>query len=98
MSQRMNNDPTVGDVFRTTDTFHTANDFNGGQLGLRGDVLEAFGRREVVEVLDLTAFVAEQRERLATGGVAALLTPRERVYRPADPAVAARLRLDEWQC
>ena len=60
------------------------------QLGLRGDVLEAFGRREVVEVLDLTAFVAEQRERLATGGVAALLTPRERVYRPADPAVAAR--------
>ena len=68
------------------------------QLGLRGDVLEAFGRHELVEVLDLTAFVAEQRECLADGGVAALLTPRERVYRPADPAVAARLRLDEWQC
>ncbi len=34
---RMNNDPTVGDVFRTTDAFHTANDFNGGQLGLRSD-------------------------------------------------------------
>ena len=64
------------------------------QLGLRGDVLEAFGRHELVEVLDLTAFVAEQRERLAAGGVSALLTPRERVYRPADPTIAARLRLD----
>ena len=64
------------------------------QLGLRGDALEAFGRRELVEVLDLTAFVAEQRERLATGGLSALVTPRERVYRPADPTIAARLRLD----
>ena len=64
------------------------------QLGLRGDALEAFGRRELVEVLDLTAFVAEQRERLATGGLSALVTPRERVYRPADPTIAARLRLN----
>ena len=64
------------------------------QLGLRGDALEAFGRHELVEVLDLTAFVAEQRERLATGGLSALVTPRERVYRPADPTIAARLRLN----
>lgn len=63
------------------------------QLGLRGETLEAFGRRELVEVIDLSEFVAEQRERLASGGVAAIVTPRERVYRPADPAVAARLRL-----
>jgi hypothetical protein len=65
------------------------------QLGLRGEVLEAYGRREVVEVIDLSAFVAEQRERLAGGGVLALITPRERAYRPADPAVAAWLRLDD---
>jgi hypothetical protein len=63
------------------------------QLGLRGEVLEAFGRRELVEVIDLSEFVAEQRLRLSAGGVAALVTPRERVYRPADPAVAKRLRL-----
>jgi hypothetical protein len=63
------------------------------QLGFRGEVLEAFGRRELVEVIDLSAFVAEQRGRLASGGVSSLLTPRERVYHPADPAVAARLRL-----
>jgi hypothetical protein len=64
------------------------------QLGLRGGVLEAFGRRELVEVIDLTGFVAGQREVLAARGVSALVTPRERAYSPADPAVAARLRLD----
>ncbi len=65
------------------------------QLGLRGEVLEAFGRRELIEIIDLSAFVTEQRERLLSGGVSALVTPRERVYRPADPAVAAWLRLAE---
>jgi hypothetical protein len=63
------------------------------QLGLRGEVLEAFGRRELVEVMDLSEFVAEQRERLSSAGVSAIVTPRERVYRPADPAFAARLGL-----
>ncbi len=65
------------------------------QLGLRGKVLEAFGRRELVEVSDVSAFVAEQRGRLLSEGVSRLVTPRERVYRPADPAVAARLQLAE---
>ena len=63
------------------------------QLGLRGGVLEAFGRREVVEAIDLSAFVAEQRSVLEGRGLHDLVTPRERVYTPADPAVAARLGL-----
>lgn len=65
------------------------------QLGLRGQALEAFGQRELVEVIDLSDFVYEQRERRTRHGIAALLTPRERVYRPADATIAARLRLDE---
>jgi hypothetical protein len=65
------------------------------QLGLRGEVLEAFGQRELVEVMDVSELVAEQRERLSSGGASVLVTPRERVYRPADPAIAARLRLAE---
>ena len=63
------------------------------QLGLRGEVLEAYGRRELLEVIDLTGFVAEQRSRLEAGGVEALLIPRERVYVPTDTAVAVRLGL-----
>jgi hypothetical protein len=65
------------------------------QLGLRGDVLEAFGKRELLEVLDLTEFVSQQREQLSSGGISELMSPRERVYRPTDPAIVARLRLSE---
>jgi hypothetical protein len=61
------------------------------QLGLRGDVLEAFGRRELVEVIDLTDFVAEQRTVLTTQGISALMTPMERVYSPANLQISARL-------
>jgi hypothetical protein len=64
------------------------------QLGLRGEILESFGRRELIEVIDMSAFVAEQRATLASFGVPGLVAPCERVYRPADPAIAMRLRLD----
>jgi hypothetical protein len=64
------------------------------QIGLRGEVLEAFGRRELLEVIDLSPFVAEQRSQLNSVGWSALQTPRERVYRPDDPSLAARLRLN----
>ena len=63
------------------------------QLGLRGEVLEAFGKRELLEVIDMTEFVAEQRQRGTASRWADLLTPVERVYVPADPAVAQRLGL-----
>jgi hypothetical protein len=63
------------------------------QLGLRRDALAAMGKRELVEVLDISDFVREQRAALSSGGVSALITPRERVYRPADPEVAACLSL-----
>src|SRR5262245_57891697 len=62
------------------------------QLGLRDTTLEAFGLRELLEVIDLTDFVAEQRSRRSGPG-GTLLTPRERVYRPSDPAIAGRLGL-----
>ena len=63
------------------------------QLGLRGEALESFGRNELVEVFDLSEFVAEQRARLAYGGVSAIETPRKGVAasRPfCRVAVAAR--------
>lgn len=61
------------------------------QLGLRGAALEAFGQRELLEILDLSAFVAEQRSLLSSGSVSALLTPRERVYIPTNPSLIAQL-------
>jgi hypothetical protein len=65
------------------------------QLGLRGGVLEDFGKRELVDVIDMTEFVAEQRMRLSSLGTAGLSTPSERVYVPGDPAIAGRVMLDK---
>ncbi len=66
------------------------------QLGLRGPVLRAFATTELLEVIDLTEFVAEQRAVLSSRGTFSVLTPRERVYVPENPSVAARLRLANW--
>ena len=63
------------------------------QLGLRGSVLEAFGKMELLEVIDLSEFVAKQRSLLSSNGTPALLTPCERVYIPSDPAIVSRIGL-----
>jgi hypothetical protein len=55
--------------------------------------LEAFGRRELLEVIDLSDFVAEQRGNAGGARLSELRTPRERVYLPADPALIAHLGL-----
>lgn len=63
------------------------------QLGLRGDVLKAYGTQELLEVIDMTAFVAEQREHAARPGFSELRVPVERVYLPASRALVERLQL-----
>lgn len=56
------------------------------QLGLRGETLRQYGSEVLTAVRDVTPFVIAQRALLADGGDA-LVTPRERVYRP--PAASA---------
>jgi hypothetical protein len=63
------------------------------QLGLRGDALEAFSKRELLEVMDITEFMAKQRPQATSGGLAGLRIPVESVYVPSDPAVRKRLGL-----
>jgi hypothetical protein len=65
------------------------------QLGLRGDVLEAFSKRELLEVIDMTEFVAQQQPQTASSGFADLRTPVERMYVIADPAVGKRIGLTD---
>ena len=52
------------------------------QLGLRGAALEAFGRQEIVEIIDMSAFVAAQRPAIGEWKTGQLITPIERVYTP----------------
>ena len=60
------------------------------QLGLRGAALAELAEAALIEVIDMTGFVADQRARLA-GDWCHLMTPIERIY----PALAliARERL-----
>jgi hypothetical protein len=55
------------------------------QLGLRGPALEAYGKREIVQIIDMSAFVAEQSSNVNGWKCGKLVTPSERVYLPADP-------------
>ena len=65
------------------------------QLGLRGAALQSLGRTELIEVIDLSEFVAKQRAVLAAEGLNALVAPTERVYTPASKEVRIALGLDE---
>jgi hypothetical protein len=62
------------------------------QLGLRGRALEKLVTDWTVDVHDVSAFVAEQRDRLRHAPHS-LMTPRERIY-PVSPATAAHLGVD----
>lgn len=64
------------------------------QLGLRGAALDAFGKRELLEVIDMTEFVTAQRSQLQHAGLTELKTPAERVYQPAGASIARQLKLD----
>jgi len=66
------------------------------QLGLRGRVLKDFGRHQILEIMDVSGFVAEQRGNISSEFHSRLLTPTERVYLPADSALCIKLQLDEY--
>jgi hypothetical protein len=50
------------------------------QIGLRGAALEAYGKREIVQILDISALVADQRPNIREWKTGTLMTPTERVY------------------
>jgi hypothetical protein len=62
------------------------------QLGLRGEALRRYAGEWILEIIDMTELVAAQRGNI--DNLAALITPRERVYVVDDAALAGRLGLD----
>jgi hypothetical protein len=55
------------------------------RLGLRGAALESYGKRDIVQIIDMSSFVAEQRANVGDWRSGKLLTPVEDVYVPANP-------------
>jgi len=64
------------------------------QLGLRGAIVEKYAREWVLDIEDISEFVAVQRKWVAAGELDQLLTPSETVYSVCDTAVAGRLGLE----
>ena len=64
------------------------------QLGLRGETLRQYAREAILEIEDISAFVAAQRGNATPTKYADLLTPRERAYLPDDAANSEHLNLD----
>jgi len=63
------------------------------QLGLRGAVLAQYAGDWIIDIEDISDFVAEQRPLAQAREYTRLLTPREEVYPVRDPETAARLAL-----
>lgn len=51
------------------------------QLGMKGDVLEKFGKQQIKKIEDITGFVKEQKQIIDNGQLDKLLVPGESVYR-----------------
>lgn len=65
------------------------------QLGLRGETLAEYGREAIIEIIDLSEFVAEQR-LAAVGDFGQLVIPRERVFVPQSVEAAKNVQLSEF--
>ncbi|MCA9115337.1 MAG: DUF4291 domain-containing protein [Planctomycetaceae bacterium] len=64
------------------------------QLGLRRETLAAYGKREIVEIIDISEFVAQQREFTDEWQSGRLLTPTEEVYLPGTETASLNIGLE----
>ncbi len=64
------------------------------QLGLSQDAVRRFVGDAIIDIDDVSRFVAEQHQHVRAGALAELVTPQEQVYHIGDAAVARRLQVD----
>ena len=64
------------------------------QLGLRGTILEQYSRDWIIEINDITDFVAIQRKNATAERYHELMVPAERIYPVQSRETIEHLRLD----
>ncbi|SEO53827.1 protein of unknown function [Mucilaginibacter gossypiicola] len=64
------------------------------QLGLKGNVLENFGKKQITRIEDITDFVKQQKQLLDAGRINELLVPIETVYKTTNAALNQRVGID----
>lgn len=65
------------------------------QLGLRGEVVVKYPKEWILDIEDISDFVAQQRENVIADNYANLLTPTEQVYPVDDVKTIASLGLSQ---
>ncbi len=63
------------------------------QLGLRGDMVAKYAQEWILDIEDISDFVAQQRQNVLSNNYAALQTPTEHIYPVTDLETANKLRL-----
>lgn len=64
------------------------------QLGLKGRILEDFGKRDIRLIEDVTDFVKEQHKFVSAWQLDKLKIPVERVYRPTNIELCKKIGID----
>lgn len=65
------------------------------QLGIKGDLLERFGKEMISEIIDLTEFVKQQKENIDSKNIHNLQVPKEWVYKPKNDEIKRQIGLIE---
>lgn len=65
------------------------------QLGLRGEAIRHYAQEWIIDIEDISGFVAEQRQHVVPGNYEALLTPAESPYPVQDLEIANRLQVPQ---
>lgn len=66
------------------------------QLGIKGDLLEEFGKEMIVEIMDLSEFTNKQRPFSAASPYNELQVAKETVFTPSSKELARKIGLDTF--
>ncbi len=61
------------------------------QLGLKGKILEQFGKHQIAKIDDVTDFVKQQKQLLDNGKLNELLVPFETTFKASNPNLNAKV-------
>lgn len=66
------------------------------QIGLRRQLVTAYVNDDILEIEDISAFVAEQRMHVNDKALDQLITPEESIYKVDDASLVSHLNLDSY--
>lgn len=64
------------------------------QIGMKGSVLESFGKQQIKQIEDITSFVKEQKVHVDNGELDKLLVPIETIYELTDESLRKQTSVD----